>query len=131
MLREGSEDRRKGLRARSPQRGQDANNLGGVLQDLGEMEKAKSCFERALKIDEKTFGLDHPSVATMANNLGLVLRDLGEMEKARECFERALKIDEKAFGLDHPSVAKWLTTSAWCCKIWGRWKRPKAASRGR
>ena len=76
------------------------------------MEKAKSCFERALKIDEKVFGLDHPSVATMVNNLGSVLKDLGETEKAKSCFERALKIDEKAFGLDHPNVARMSTTSA-------------------
>ncbi len=66
---------------------------------------AKSCFERALNIDEKAFGLDHPNVATMANNLGLVLRDMCEMEKAKNCLNRALKIDEKVFGHDHPSVA--------------------------
>ena len=53
------------------------------------------------------------------------------MEKAKSCFERALKIDEKVFGLDHPSVARMVITSARCCKIWGRWKRPKAASRER
>ena len=83
------------------------NNLGMVLQDLGEMEKAKSCFERALKIDEKAFGLDHPSVAIeVLTTSASVLQDLGETEKAKSCFERALNIDEKAFGLDHPSVAQ-------------------------
>ncbi len=106
------------------------NNAGRYQQHLADFDEARKCLERALKIDEKVFGLDHPSVAIKANNLGLVLRDLGEMEKAKKCFERALKIDEKVFGLDHPSVAKGLTTSAWCCEIWGRWKRPENASRG-
>ena len=82
LLREGAEDRRKGFGLDHPA-WPDGNNLGLVLKDLGETEKAKSCFERALKIDEKVFGLDHPSVATVVNNLGSVLKDLGEMENAK------------------------------------------------
>jgi len=83
-----------------------ANNLGMVLRDLGEREKARECFEWALKIDEKAFGLEHPSVAIRANNLGSVLQDLGEMEKARRCFERALRIFQKFFGDNHPSTRR-------------------------
>jgi tetratricopeptide (TPR) repeat protein len=77
-----------------------------VLKDLGEMEKARSCFERALKIDEKVFGIEHPSVATKANNLGLVLRDLGKREKARECFERSYRIFQQFFGDNHHLTLK-------------------------
>jgi len=83
-----------------------ANNLGSVLRDLGEMEKARECFERALKIDEKIFGPDHPRVAIRANNLGLVLRDLGEMEKAKSCVERSYRILQKFFGDNHPLTRK-------------------------
>jgi tetratricopeptide (TPR) repeat protein len=81
------------------------NNLGGVLQDLGDLPGAKAAFERALKIDEKVFGPDHPKVAIRVNNLGSVLQDLGDLPGAKEAFERALKIDEKVFGPDHPDVA--------------------------
>ena len=92
-----------------------ANNLGSVLQDLGEMEKAKSCFERALKIDEKAFGLEHPSVARDVNNLGLVLLDLGEMEKAENASRGRSRSVKRLFGLRAPTWPEMLTTSAGCC----------------
>ena len=41
-----------------------ADNLGLVLQDLGDYAKAKMRFEQALKIDEAAFGPNHPSVAS-------------------------------------------------------------------
>ena len=83
----------------------DVNNLGGVLQDLGDLAGARAAFERALAIDERAFGPDHPNVATDVNNLGSVLQDLGDLAGARAAFERALAIDERAYGPDHPNVA--------------------------
>ena len=62
-------------------------------------------LERALAIDEKALGPDHPSVATDLNNLGMLLQDTGDLAAARPYLERALAIDEKALGPDHPSVA--------------------------
>jgi tetratricopeptide (TPR) repeat protein len=59
------------------------NNAGRYQQHLADFDEARKCLERALKIDEKAFGLEHPNVATMTNNLGGVLKDLGEMEKAK------------------------------------------------
>jgi len=81
------------------------NNLGSVLQDLGELAEARKHFERALKIDEASYGPDHPTVAIRVNNLGLVLKDLGELAEARKHYERALKITESSYGPDHPNVA--------------------------
>ncbi|MCC7161551.1 MAG: tetratricopeptide repeat protein, partial [Anaerolineae bacterium] len=83
----------------------DVNNIGSVLQDLGDMAGAKAYLERALAIDEKQSGPDHPDVAIDVNNLGMVLKELGDMAGARAHYERALAIDEKQFGLDHPNVA--------------------------
>jgi tetratricopeptide (TPR) repeat protein len=82
------------------------NNLGSVLQALGDLAGAKACYERALRIDEAAFGPDHPNVARDVNNLGGVLQALGDLAGARECFQRALRIDEAAFGPDHPNVAR-------------------------
>ena len=81
------------------------NESGLYLQTLGEFVAARSALERALKIDEKVYGKDHPEVAIKVNNLGLVLQDLGKLQEARKLYERALKIDEKVYGKDHPSVA--------------------------
>jgi tetratricopeptide (TPR) repeat protein len=83
----------------------DVNNLGSVLQDLGDLARARQYLERALRIDEAAFGPDHPEVAIDVNNLGGVLQDLGDLTGARQHFERALHIDEAALGPDHPNVA--------------------------
>ena len=77
-----------------------------VLRDLGETEKAKSCIERALKINENAFGPDHSNVARDVNGLGLVLRDLGEVEKAKSCFEQSLRVLQNLLGEDHPRTQK-------------------------
>ena len=61
-------------------------------------------MERALKIDEKAFGPDHPNVAIRVNNLGSVLQALGDLPGAKAAFERALKILQKLLGDDHPDT---------------------------
>ena len=83
----------------------DVNNLGGVLQALGELQESRECLERALKIDEKVHGPDHPRVAIRVSNLSGVLRDQGKLQEAKNYSERALLIDEKVYGSDHPNVA--------------------------
>ena len=52
------------------------NNLGSVLQDLGDSAGARAAFERALAIWTNAYGEDHPRVATAHNNLGSVLKAL-------------------------------------------------------
>jgi tetratricopeptide (TPR) repeat protein len=54
------------------------DNLGGVLQALGDLASARVQFERALAIGEAALGPDHPTLATRRNNLGLVLQALKE-----------------------------------------------------
>ena len=48
------------------------NNLGLVLQALGDFQEAKKCFERALKILREKLGEDHPNTKLVANNLNSV-----------------------------------------------------------
>ena len=76
-----------------------------MLQDLGDLAGAKAAYERALKIDEASFGPDHPKVAIRVNNLGRVLQDLGDLARAKAAFERALEIFERAFIVTHFCVA--------------------------
>ena len=60
---------------------------------------------RALAIDEKAFGPDHPNVAIGLSNLAVLLQATNRLAEAEPMFRRALAIDEKAFGPDHPEVA--------------------------
>jgi len=84
--------------------------------------------ERSLKIREKTFGPDHPDVATSLNNLVSLLRNQvgcfwehpidagiiaqGKYDDAIPLNERALRIYEKTLGPDHPAVAKSINNHA-------------------
>jgi len=82
------------------------NELGYHLyQGVANYARARECFERALGIDERVFGPDHPRVATDVNNLGGVLQGVGDLEGARAAYERALGILEKVLGPEHPNVA--------------------------
>ncbi|MCL4262588.1 MAG: tetratricopeptide repeat protein [Anaerolineae bacterium] len=81
------------------------NQAGFYLHHRAVYTQAGDCYRRALAIDEKALGPDHPTVATRLNNLGMLLKDEGDLAGARPYLERALAIDEKALGPDHPEVA--------------------------
>ena len=76
-----------------------------MLQALGDLAGARAAHERALAIDEKSFGPDHPKVATDVSNLGLVLQALGDLPGARAALERTLRIWQKFLPADHPNIA--------------------------
>ncbi len=67
---------------------------------------------RALAIDEKTLGHDHPGVATDLNNLGLLYTAQGKYTEAEPLHKRALAIREKALGPEHLAVAVSLSSLA-------------------
>jgi tetratricopeptide (TPR) repeat protein len=93
------------LEPTNPTLGARLSNLGGVLQDLGDLNGAKTQLERALEIDEAAYGPNHPEVATDRNNLGSVLQALGDLNGAKTQYEQALALTEAALGPNHPNVA--------------------------
>jgi len=78
------------------------SNLATVLHDLGDAAGARPLLERALGLDEKTFGPEHLHVAIRLSNLATVLTDLGEAAVARLLLEPALTIVETRLPLGHP-----------------------------
>jgi tetratricopeptide (TPR) repeat protein len=81
------------------------NQLGTIYRDLGEADKARLYFEKALILDLKIFGDGHPKVATRYNNLGIVQNDLGNPQGAIEYFKKAQAINLQIFGEKHPQIA--------------------------
>jgi len=69
---------------------------------LGDYAKARDIMERALAIDERTYGRDHVNVAFSLGSLGLAYGELGDAAKKREYVTRAVTIFEGAHGPDHP-----------------------------
>ena len=69
-----------------------------ILQAKGDLDGALRYTQRALTIDEKVYGPDHPNVAVDANNIGPILQDKGDLDGALRYTQRALTIDEKVYG---------------------------------
>jgi len=82
-----------------------ANELAVFLHDSALYKEAEPLFRRALAINEKSFGRDHPTVARDLSNLASLLYETNRHQEAEPLFRRALAIDEKSFGRDHPTVA--------------------------
>ncbi|MFH0981098.1 MAG: tetratricopeptide repeat protein [Planctomycetota bacterium] len=79
-------------------------NLAGVLMDLGDLVGAKQRMEQAIRIEEKNFPPDHPTLGTSYSNLAVILAHLGDLAGAKQRIEQAIRIDEKDFPRDHPNL---------------------------
>jgi tetratricopeptide (TPR) repeat protein len=81
------------------------NQLGLLLNAKALHGEAEPLMRRALAIDEKSFGPDHPDVARDLNNLAALLQATNRLAEAEPLMRHALVIDERSFGPDHPNVA--------------------------
>jgi tetratricopeptide (TPR) repeat protein len=79
--------------------------LGMTLHDLADWSDAEQLMRRALDIDEKNYGKEHPKVAIRLNNLAQLLKDTNRLADAEPMMRWALDIDEKSYGKGHPKVA--------------------------
>jgi CHAT domain-containing protein/Tfp pilus assembly protein PilF len=123
--------REKVLGAGHPDTATSMNNLANVLQQQGKDEllspgearaqarlnlqaytETESLFRKALAIQERTLGPDHPATANTLNNLSTYLDRRGRPEDAEPLQRRALDILEKSLGPLHPDTAAMLTTLA-------------------
>jgi tetratricopeptide (TPR) repeat protein len=75
-----------------------------VYYDQGHYVEAEPLYKRALAIDEKVLGPDHPNVAIRLNNLAWLYQEQGRNAQAEPLYKRALAIDEKALGPQHPNT---------------------------
>jgi tetratricopeptide (TPR) repeat protein len=89
-----------------------ANQAFGPLRNLGNFAEAEPLMRRALAVDERSFGPNHPNVATCLNNLAALLHDTNRLDEAEPLYRRALAIDELSFGAHEPKVATCLNNLA-------------------
>ena len=61
------------------------NNLGSLLQLLGDYQKAIGCYEKAIQIN--------PNNTAVYYNLAAAFKELGKYQKALGCYEKATEID--------------------------------------
>ncbi|MEA3548429.1 MAG: tetratricopeptide repeat protein, partial [Thermodesulfobacteriota bacterium] len=65
-------------------------------------DKAIDFYNKALAIDLKVLGDQHPKVATYYNNLGSAWTSKGDYDKAIAFYNKALAIALKVLGEQHP-----------------------------
>lgn len=80
------------------------NELGQLLDAKALFGEAEPLMRRALTIDEKSFGPEHPNVAIRLNNLAQLLKATNRLGEAEPLMLRALKIFYASLGLEHPDT---------------------------
>jgi tetratricopeptide (TPR) repeat protein len=68
-------------------------------------EAAEPLYRRAIEINEKALGKDHPTVARDYNNLALLLKEQGKYAEAEPLYRQAIEINERTLGKDNPELA--------------------------
>lgn len=72
---------------------------------LGDYSKGMTYNTRALTIQKRVEGENHPTVATAYNNMGVSCIDMGRYSQALVYLNKALSIREKLVGKKHSDVA--------------------------
>jgi len=89
-----------------------ANSLGYFLDGAALYKEAEQLYRKSLEIREKSYGLEHPDVATALNNIAELLRNTNCLCEAEPLYRRSLEINEKNYGKVHPDVASSLNNLA-------------------
>jgi len=83
------------------------NQLGILYHARAQHAQAEPLMRRALEIDEKAFGPEHPRVATDLNNLAALLQATNRLSEAEPLMRRAVVIFlnfQAATGHEHPHL---------------------------
>ena len=94
-------------------------NLSGVLRRVGQHMEALVLCRKALAIEEKVYGVDHPEVAITTNNLAQVLKTLGYFDEAEAAHRRALHVFEEQLGPEHGETITTVHNLAFVLKVNG------------
>src|SRR5438445_9265383 len=88
------------------------NQEAATLYSSGKLVEAIPLVQRALAIQEKALGPEHPDVAASLDGLAGLDRAQGNYREAERLYRRELAIREKALGPEHPAVARSLNDLA-------------------
>jgi len=75
------------------------NNTANVYDKQGHPEQALELYRRAVAVEEKLLGADHPNVALTLSNIALVYDGQGRNAEALELYARALAVSRTALGV--------------------------------
>jgi eukaryotic-like serine/threonine-protein kinase len=82
--------------------------LDDLAQDYAREFKwtlARETYERALEIDRRILGDDHPRVAMHLANLGVAAQYTGDLKRAEALYRDAIRRQERVYGVGDPQTA--------------------------
>src|SRR6185312_6380857 len=86
------------------------NCLADVTKERGDYPAARSWLERAIAIDRKVLGEDHPHTAEDLEQLAEIELRTGNFEQGLAIIERVVAVRERVYGATSDLVAKSLLT---------------------
>jgi eukaryotic-like serine/threonine-protein kinase len=89
-----------------------ATDISGLLDDLAQVYAdqqqwalARQTYQRALAVDRRVLGDDHPRVAMHLHNLAVVAQNMGDLKLAEMLYHDAIRRKERAYGVGDPQTA--------------------------
>src|SRR5438128_12490174 len=82
------------------------NQEAATLYSSGKFPEAIALVQRALVIQEKALGPEHPDVAASLDALAGLDRAQGNYREAERLYRRELAMREKGLGRGHPALAR-------------------------
>jgi serine/threonine protein kinase len=86
-------------------------DISSLLDDLARVYTrgqqwllAKQTYERALDIDRRILGDDHPRISQYLDNLAFVAQNMGDLKQAETLYRDALNRKETTYGERHPET---------------------------
>jgi tetratricopeptide (TPR) repeat protein/MinD-like ATPase involved in chromosome partitioning or flagellar assembly len=104
-----------------PELAQLLNHVGLALKGQARFADAEPHYRRALAMNERHYGPEHPGVAVILHNLAALLHQTNRLVEAEPLMLRALSINENSLGSEHPDVAICLNNLARLLSATGRW----------
>jgi eukaryotic-like serine/threonine-protein kinase len=80
------------------------DDLANVYADEQQWSLAKQTDERALEIDRRVLGDDHPRIGMHLNDLAIVAQNMGDLKLAESLFRDSIHRNELAYGDQHPET---------------------------
>lgn len=105
--------------------------LGAVafyLDQRGQVGAAEPLYHRALAIEERRLGMEHPDLVTLLNNLAIIYETQGRYPEAEILLERTLAIRERSLSPGHPSIQTSLSNLTCLYEMQGDFKAAEAIS---
>ncbi|HEY9868450.1 MAG TPA: tetratricopeptide repeat protein [Candidatus Obscuribacterales bacterium] len=103
-----------------PRRPKAINNLAAVYQIQGKYTFAESLYKRALDLNQRLHGKEHPDVALNLHNLAVLYCAKSRFAEAEPLFREAIAITEGALGAAHASLVSTLRNLAALLRRTGR-----------